>query len=148
MKRLLTVLIFISGFNPISIASQNDSSKSIYIKVIDVRDGKPMVRKSVMIWVDKFQGPVKWIKTNDEGVAEFPVSSNNSIIYANVNSFYSCTFSTDSHAQQTPEPFKISEIVQTGIQATNHCNDRKMLARPGELIFFIRPPHWWEKWKL
>lgn len=41
--------------------------------------------------------------------------------------------------------YRVSTIVDSGLVATNSCSRRTATAKPGELIVFVRPPTWWEK---
>ena len=41
--------------------------------------------------------------------------------------------------------YPVSTIVASGLVAKNYCSRRTATARPGELVIFIRPATWWEK---
>jgi hypothetical protein len=41
--------------------------------------------------------------------------------------------------------YPIKNILETGVVASNTCGKFKAEARPGDLIFFVRPASWWEK---
>ena len=41
--------------------------------------------------------------------------------------------------------YPVSTIVASGFVARNDCSRRTATARPGELVIFIRPVTWWEK---
>jgi hypothetical protein len=43
--------------------------------------------------------------------------------------------------------YSIREILQSGITSANTCGKVRAAAKPGELIFFVRPPTWLEKLK-
>ena len=41
--------------------------------------------------------------------------------------------------------YPVSTIVASGLVASNNCSRRTATAKPGELIIFVRPVTWWEK---
>ncbi len=41
--------------------------------------------------------------------------------------------------------YSIKEILQSGIASANNCGKVRATAKPGELIFFVRPRSFWEK---
>lgn len=41
--------------------------------------------------------------------------------------------------------YRVSTIVSSGLVATNNCGRRTATAKPGELVIFIRPATWWER---
>jgi len=41
--------------------------------------------------------------------------------------------------------YPVSTIVASGLVTKNNCSRRTAAAKPGELVIFIRPATWWEK---
>lgn len=41
--------------------------------------------------------------------------------------------------------YPVSTILASGLVASNNCSRRTLTAKPGELIIFVRPASWWEK---
>ena len=41
--------------------------------------------------------------------------------------------------------YSVSTIVASGLVANNNCGKRISTAKPGELVIFVRPTTWWEK---
>lgn len=41
--------------------------------------------------------------------------------------------------------YPVSTIVASGLVANNDCGKRTATGKPGELIVFVRPPTWWQK---
>lgn len=41
--------------------------------------------------------------------------------------------------------YSIKRVLESGVAAGNTCGDFRITAKPGELIIFVRPLHWWEK---
>jgi hypothetical protein len=44
-----------------------------------------------------------------------------------------------------PPSYPIRRILESGVSATNTCGKFRAQAKPGELIFFVRPPTFWER---
>jgi hypothetical protein len=53
----------------------------------------------------------------------------------------------DSHTRTigTDHLYPVSTIVASGLVTNNNCSRRTATAKPGELIIFVRPATWWEK---
>jgi|SRR5215469_11782184 len=41
--------------------------------------------------------------------------------------------------------YRIEKIVKSGVAAGNRCGKFRVEAKPGELVFFVRPLTWWER---
>ena len=41
--------------------------------------------------------------------------------------------------------YSVSDILSTGVSAINYCSKKWVKPKPGELVLFVRPMHWWEK---
>ena len=50
---------------------------------------------------------------------------------------------TQTYGQEHLYP--VSTIIATGIVSKNSCSRRTAIAKPGELILFVRPTTWWER---
>lgn len=53
----------------------------------------------------------------------------------------------DSHTRTygSEHLYPVSTILASGLVASNSCSRRTATAKPGELIIFVRPATWWEK---
>ena len=40
--------------------------------------------------------------------------------------------------------YPVEEILRFGVATGNTCGRLEVSAKPGELVLFVRPPHWWE----
>jgi hypothetical protein len=43
--------------------------------------------------------------------------------------------------------FSVEEVLRFGAVTANRCGSVEASAKPGELVFFVRPLRWWEKLK-
>jgi len=51
-------------------------------------------------------------------------------------------------ARERMPSYPIKKILESGVAAGNTCGAFRATAKPGELILFVRPQHWWEALKL
>jgi hypothetical protein len=79
----------------------------------------------------------------EPGTVSIAVHSSYRIGFANW-SYVNCDCVRDRGPYQE-HWYSISEILASGIAAPNRCNKRKVIAKPGEFIFFVRPMTFWEK---
>jgi hypothetical protein len=54
-------------------------------------------------------------------------------------------YDTETRTYGSEHLYPVSTIVASGLVAKNNCSKRTATAKPGELIIFIRPATWWEK---
>ena len=54
-------------------------------------------------------------------------------------------YDSDTRTYGSEYLYPVSTIVASGFVASNNCSKRTATAKPGELIIFVRPATWWEK---
>jgi hypothetical protein len=54
-------------------------------------------------------------------------------------------YDSDTRTYGSEHLYPVSAIVASGLVANNNCSRRTAVAEPGELIIFVRPATWWEK---
>lgn len=54
-------------------------------------------------------------------------------------------YDSDTRTYGSEYLYPVSTIVASGLVANNNCSRRTATAKPGELIIFVRPATWWEK---
>jgi len=54
-------------------------------------------------------------------------------------------YDSDTRTYGSEHLYPVSTIVASGLVANNNCSRRTAAAKPGELIIFVRPATWWEK---
>jgi hypothetical protein len=54
-------------------------------------------------------------------------------------------YDSDTRTYGSEHLYQVSTIVASGLVANNNCSRRTATAKPGELVIFIRPATWWEK---
>jgi len=130
--------------------SGQTSEKSVTIRLLDSRNGKPMVANVVEIWVDKDRSHVITTHTGPDGVASATIPNGTSeiSIYAQQDGWYlyRCDLTKDT---SKPAPvYSLDQIMRSGVVAANRCNRRTAPTQPGEIALFVRPQSLWEKMKI
>ena len=54
-------------------------------------------------------------------------------------------YNSDTQTYGSDHLYPVSTIIASGLVAHNNCSRRTATAKPGELIIFVRPATWWEK---
>ena len=143
--------------------------QEIRIRVLDGRNGHPITSECVNVWI----GPVRdalLLPTNKDGVAvvhigQKQVTGDTGFPRACKRTVFGGPQPTPEHADsikvtsggpyvdcQPPEKkvapawpsYSVREILESGVAAGNTCGKFTTEPRRGELIFFVRPVHWWE----
>jgi len=144
-------------------------AQDIRIKVLDGRNGRPIADECVNVWVGKGDVSSLLIATNKDGVAllhltdrENEISSRNDrsacggrgvidpvVKYADVIGITSEHYMPcQAHPPDSPAlSFSVKKVLQSGDFSANACGKIEATPKPGELVFFVRPLHWWERMK-
>jgi hypothetical protein len=54
-------------------------------------------------------------------------------------------YNSDTRTYGSNHLYPVSTIVASGLVASNNCGRTTATAKPGELIIFVRPATWWER---
>jgi len=82
-----------------------------------------------------------------------PLSNNEDNMFISGNMYVVCQeyrkvapgASTNENLPNNRMPsYSLKRILESGITASNSCGEYRVAAKPGELIVFERPLHWWE----
>jgi hypothetical protein len=131
-------------------AESPTNPQSIIIRMLDSRTGTPIPNKELRVYIDHATRTNSfYIKLDKLGDSQYQIESQNSVInvqdetppWGHVN----CDSSKDHASQQ--KWYSVADILKTGVVAPNRCNRRKAIAKPGEFVFFVRDPSFWEKFR-
>lgn len=166
------LLVFVLGCGSLAWA------QDIHIQVVNARNGKPITDECLNISFGKWHGAELLAPTNREGIVELhiknrqvtadttsPHACNGQAIHGPkflTNDVESISVMGDIYvacqeygkrasgqpAADVIPTYRISKIVELGVAAANTCGKFKAEARPGVLIFFVRPMSFREKLKL
>jgi hypothetical protein len=150
-------------------------AQDINIRVLNGRNGKPITNECLNVWVGTRQRTHMVAATSNEGVALLHIADNDILAETACPGWVSrasrrtdmdgITVSGDryiacqEYAKILPgEPptdplttmpyYPIKKILESGISAANTCGKFRAEARPGELIFYVRPRTFSERMKL
>lgn len=149
------------------------SSQELEIRLVDGRNGHPMVgttsyvnawvgteRKEAIVIPTDRDGNAKLLLTLDPGKVNIPDTSNNSgsIIVANpvvkynesfrINVPYAlCGSGGSNYSWLMLRNFSTKQVLEHGYVSPNTCGKTMASPKPGQVILFVRPLSWWEKFK-
>ena len=157
-KTLLPIILF--GVAPIGLPAQ---TAVIHVRVIDGRTGENLSGMNLE-FLDyhtspdgsasaDLQGrmPVKTSVDGDSYTAH--PNAHGVLVFdglATVNGLWTpCTrqklYDSEKQTYGSDHLYPVSTTIASGLVAKNNCSKKTATAKPGELVIFIRPTTWWEK---
>lgn len=161
---LVTVLLTMSAM---SLAAQ-----TLEIKLVDGRNGRPMVGTSsyVNVWVGGERKEAIAIPTDDKGVARLQLTLNPSEVNIpnstghgtivekhpvvkydesfRINAPYVlCGSGEGNQSWLELKNFSTKEVLDHGYASANTCGKATVSPQPGQVVLFVRPLTFWEKMK-
>lgn len=150
-------------------------AQTIRIKLLDGRSGRPMAGKCIDVWVGDRSAPTSRpsleTQTDKNGVAEVRLTGQRAEInnqsqrlacglqgvidpvvkYGDTitigSDYVLCQARLPDGSWQALEGFPTKDALQSGVATANTCGEASASPRPGWIIIFVRPRHWWEKLK-
>lgn len=118
--------------------------QQITVKLMDGRNGHAIKNVTVGMWLgEKAIWPPDLARnTNHDGTAFFSVSSEQQDFVIWGISIVDCRAPKGTAKQPV---YRFSDVLSHGVVAENKCGKASAQAIPGQLILFVRQPHWWEK---
>lgn len=117
----------------------------IRIRVLDGHSGKPVRRVSTLTTVYpliSYRYPID-ARTDAQGVASLLVPTDTQI--SSVARRHPLCQRRDKAQPDAPVGFSVAAILAAGVDAPNTCSHKTAPAVPGELVLFVRPLRWWER---
>ena len=121
--------------------------RTITIRLLDGRTGKPIITDEAEVWIDKDQSHVLTVHAALDGIATVQVPSGVTEVYvtARQDGWYL------NHCEVTKEKpvssFSMEQITKDGVVSANRCSRKTAVARPGELTMFLHYQNIWDKMK-
>lgn len=117
-------------------------AQDIRIRVLDGRNGHIISKERLNVWLGPEAGTAIELRTDRGGVATLHLEAKGvGLMSIEANYYIDCR----PFVKNAPRPtYSLSEIVKSGIAAENACGKLPTEVRAGELVFFVRPAHWWE----
>lgn len=148
------------------------AAQTIEIKLVDGRNGRPMVGTSsyVNVWAGRERKEAIAIPTDDKGVARLqltlnpneeniPISTGHGTIVEKhpvvkydesfrINVPYVlCGVGEGNHSPLELKSFSTKEVLDHGYASGNTCGKATATPQPGQVVLFVRPLTFWEKMK-
>ena len=153
---LLCILFAIA---PIALLAQ---TATIHIRVLDGRTGKILSGKNLTLLYyhadpdGSAHGDVSGrmiVKTSPDGDSYVAnPNANGVLVFSELGTngaWIPCSrqklYDSDTRMYGSEHLYPVSTIVASGLVAKNDCSRGTATAKPGELVIFVRPPTWWEK---
>lgn len=146
-------------------------AQTIEVKLIDGRNGHPILNTCVNVWVGSRQKDALAIPTDKNGFARLRLTDNDAEVNiqdrwkgcgefgiinpvvkygssVSVNAGYVlCQRQATDYSWLAVKDYPTNELVRQGVVTDNTCGKATASPRPGELIIFVRPLSFWEKFK-
>lgn len=134
---------FLLGFI-VLLSSHVMKAEQVLVRVVDGRNGRPISGEKLQLWFNSQSGSAMSISTDTRGVAKVDAPPGAALLLS-ANLYVDCRYSKRTGPERPSYP--VSDILRSGVLAANTCGKLKLSPKPGELIFFVRPEHWWEGMK-
>jgi hypothetical protein len=141
-NKMKSCLLLLTLFFLVLPAKTQQEVALIHIRLIDGRTGNPM--KNLQVGLEDRAGYRDIsVRTNEFGIASLNISRDAVILTHNTNDYVNCG---DERGGLVHNDFKVSLIISVGIvqpiEQPNLCVKTSGVAKPGELVLFVRP---WRK---
>ena len=131
--------------------AQAGTAQKIAVKLVDGRNGRALKDQAVAIWLgEKAVGmPGQTIRTNADGIALVSIPIQQSSFVIGGQSLVDCRmrvrYGKVVDEGKTEWAYRFADVLAHGAVGANKCGKATAQPIPGQLVLFVRPPHWWEK---
>ncbi len=127
---------------PSSTAEAAPGAMTYRIRVLDGRNGLPIRNAHVKLWYDEPAGSGYEFATDIHGVGEMPAPVGEPVrVLASVTDYTDCR---KPMRDDPPHGYNLADIARSGVATENACGRVSIHTQPGELVLFVRSPHWYE----
>jgi len=159
-KTMLLKLALLSCFQLAAASKALGQTATIHVWIIDGRTGRPISAMN-FAFVDyhtdetgKYRDDLngrKTVTTSVEGDSYIAnPDAHGVLVFNGMNSMWTaCSkqkfYDGDTHKYGADHLYPVSTVMSSGLVAKNDCSRRTASAKAGELVIFIRPTTWWER---
>jgi len=118
----------------------SDQVRTIRIRTVDGRNGHPISNERLQVKING-QAHVLDLPADKNGIADIQIASANTFLEIESNLYFDCR--PFDQGKSRPK-YSVSEILKSGLVVMNTCGKLNIMPKPGEVVFFVRPLHWWE----
>ncbi len=142
------VVMRVAGLLAIISASLSVDAQTtpIHIRVLNGYNGKPIVSQQIFLNTDpRLQSSDSQPAiTDSRGEVEAAVPSNGTIRFIVSGHPVCARFKKEEFAKEN-RGISVETILSAGVVRPNNCSRFTTTGKPGEVIAFVRPLHWWER---
>jgi len=142
-------------FHAITLLSISTWSQEIRIRVLDGRNGHPIRDHQINIWLHENDEHVTvWSdrhsvrqllpSTDKQGTITLHIHPEENYITLFSANYPDCRKLTMGNGGLIDPAYSLAEISKSGVIVSNKCGKFTLTPNPGELLYFVRPWHWWE----
>jgi hypothetical protein len=124
--------------------------------MLDSKTGEAITTSEFQIWIGESastartgRNPDQWVKPGKDGIGSATFKPGAGVISIHAQDPSSWGYVNCDEVKpfgwRGEQWYSITQIIQSGIAAPNHCSRRAAVAKPGEFIFFVRSQNFWEK---
>ena len=141
LRMCVYALLVLMGAGQAATAGNNQ----IVVQAVDGRTGKPIENQHLLLFGGKSEEAAKQHKqhyelvTGRDGSATLSLAPETQWLQVWMDWHVLCQSEPKSKA------FPVREILVSGLSTPNTCGSASEKARPGHLVVFARPAHFWEK---
>ena len=143
--RLIAAISIALWMTTICGATHAQEDRTLKIRMVDSKTGRTITASEFQVWKNHSLGTT-WVKPNKDGIGEISLPPESSVMAVRAQDAGSWFYmNCDDVKGPDVRWYPVSQILATGIAAPNHFNNRKAVAKPGEVVFFVRQATFWEK---
>lgn len=121
--------------------------KTVTIRMLDGRNGKPIMTDEVEVWIDEDQRHVLTAHAAPNGIATVEIPAGIPAIYVTAQQDSWFLYRCDADKNRPTPWYSMEQIMDNGIVAADRCSRRTVAAKRGEITVFLRPLTFWDKMK-
>ncbi len=127
---------------PVSHSADVAGAMTYRVRVVDGRNGSPIHNAHVKLWYDEPAGSGYEFATDVHGIVEMPAPVGLPVrVLATVTDYTDCRKPLRG---DPPQGYNLAGIAKSGVATENTCGRVSIHTQPGELVLFVRSPHWYE----
>lgn len=122
-------------------ATPTPESHAFRVLLMNGHTGLPIAGGHVLLWYNDETGPGYTAVTDTHGIALMPEPPATPVrVLVSAPDLLECRH----HLSGTPpEGYGFEAIARSGVSTENTCGGPLVRPAPGELVFYVRPPHWY-----
>jgi hypothetical protein len=149
MRFLLAKSLFQAGLvvSLLTLATPALFAQMITIRLLDGRNGQPLRGQILDVWLgDQPDGLPIQLRSGNDGIVLLPIPRDQQVFV--ITSEFAADCRPNANSSKTvvnSNVYSFNDVDRKGIVTQNSCGAATIKPVPGQLTFFVRPLHWWEK---